>query len=393
MKRKIVFAFIIIFIEFFLNITNSWALSNAPINLHAFNGIWQNGEVNLYKGEKIYVYATFDGTRPNNIYGNITIEYSDGTSETNTASYIGTFFGTNAAVTTFSSSVAGVATLIANIQVCHNKSGVQSGICSKTIVINNARNNVTFVNYDGNILKTEKIEYGKKVTIPDNLIRNGYVFRGWYIEPEFINEYKEAPIFEDTTLYAKWEKLPFDDVDSNKWYIDGVTYVYKNNIMTGYNATTFGTNSSITRGQIATMLYRLAGSPDTTGLANPFSDVPAGKYYTEPVKWAYSKGITTGKTSTKFDPDGNVTRQELAVFMARYAKEIKGLDTTSTYNITGIADYADLSTWAKAPMQYIMEKGVITGDMKLGYPRILPRNNATRAEAATMFMRFCLNIS
>jgi len=78
--------------------------------------------------------------------------------------------------------------------------------------------------------------------------------------------------------------------------------------------------------------------------------------------------------------------------MARYAKEICGIDTTSTYDITGIADYNNLSTWAIKPMQYIMENGVITGDMKLGYARILPKNNATRAEAATMFMRFCQNI-
>ena len=78
--------------------------------------------------------------------------------------------------------------------------------------------------------------------------------------------------------------------------------------------------------------------------------------------------------------------------MARYAKEILGADTTSTYNITGIADYKDLSSWAIAPMQYIMEKGIITGDMALGYARILPKANATRATAATMFMRFCENI-
>ena len=78
--------------------------------------------------------------------------------------------------------------------------------------------------------------------------------------------------------------------------------------------------------------------------------------------------------------------------MARYSKEILGNDITSTYDITGIVDYGDLSTWARSPMQYIMEKGVITGDMALGYPRILPRANATRATAATMFMRFCQNV-
>ena len=200
-----------------------------------------------------------------------------------------------------------------------------------------------------------------------------------------------------TTIYAQCQSHHiFPDVVVDKWYSSGIEYCRDNGIMGGYtsgiNAGKFGLNDTITRGQIATMLYRLAGEPDTAGLSNPFTDVPEGKYYTEAVKWAFSKGITTGKTATSFDPNGNVTRQELAVFMARYAKEICGIDTTSTYDITGIADYNNLSTWAIAPMRYIMEKGVITGDMKLGYARILPKNNATRAEAATMFMRFCQNV-
>ena len=251
---------------------------------------------------------------------------------------------------------------------------------------------VKFVDWNDTVLDTQEVEEGKSETEPTKPTREGYMFWGWYTEKEYINEYKWTSITKDTTLYAKWEKLLFTDINVNKRYMDSVTYVYKNNIMTGYDATNFAPDKIITRGQIATMLYRLAGKPDTTGLENPFKDVPAGKYYTEPVKWALSKGITTGKTATTFDPDGPITRQELAVFMARYSKEISGNDITSTYDISGIADYNDLSTWAKAPMQYIMEKGVITGDMKLGYARILPKNNATRAEAATMFTRFCQNI-
>ena len=78
--------------------------------------------------------------------------------------------------------------------------------------------------------------------------------------------------------------------------------------------------------------------------------------------------------------------------MTRYASIIMNMNVASTYDISEIADYADLSTWAIAPMQYIMEKGIITGDMALGYARILPRSNATRAVAATMLMRFCQNV-
>ncbi len=187
--------------------------------------------------------------------------------------------------------------------------------------------------------------------------------------------------------------LAFPDVPNGKWYSDNIKYVKDHGIMSGYGDGTFGLNDSIARGQIVLMFYRLAGTPSTAGLANPFTDVPEGKYFTEAVKWAVAKEITTGKTATTFDPYGNVTRQELAVFFARYAKNILNKNIISTYNISNIADYNDLSTWARPQMQYIMEKGIITGDMALGYARILPRNNATRAMAATMFTRFCQNIA
>ena len=188
----------------------------------------------------------------------------------------------------------------------------------------------------------------------------------------------------------------FPDVELGKWFSAGVKYCKDNGLISGYssgaNAGKFGLNDFITRGQIVTILYRLAGEPDATALDNPFTDVPDGKYYTDPIKWAFANGITTGKTPTTFDPDGYITRQELAVFMTRYASIIMNMNVASTYDISEIADYADLSTWAIAPMQYIMEKGIITGDMALGYARILPRSNATRAVAATMLMRFCQNV-
>ncbi len=184
----------------------------------------------------------------------------------------------------------------------------------------------------------------------------------------------------------------FPDVEAEKWYTNGIAYCKQHGIMSGYAEGNFGLNDNIARGQIVLMFYRLAGTSSVEGLANPFTDVPEGKYFTDAVKWAVAKNITTGKTATTFDPYGNVTRQELAVFFARYAKNILNKDITSTYNISNIADYNSLSTWARPQMQYIMEKGIITGDMALGYARILPHNSATRAMAATMFARFCQNI-
>ncbi len=191
-----------------------------------------------------------------------------------------------------------------------------------------------------------------------------------------------------TELYSvEHEDRVFPDVPNGKWYTNSIRFSKNYNLITGYESGFFGLNDSITRGQIVTILHRLAGSPDASVLENPFEDVPEGKYYTDAVKWAADRGITTGKTPTSFDPNGFVTRQELAVFFARFAEKL-GINTENDYDITNIADYNDLSGWAIAPMKFIMQRGVITGDMALGYPRILPKNNATRAEAATMFSRF-----
>ncbi len=180
----------------------------------------------------------------------------------------------------------------------------------------------------------------------------------------------------------------YPDVPNGKWYTNSVKYVKNAEIMSGYADGNFGPDDPIARGQIALMLYRLAGEPDVSDLDNPFTDVLDGKYFTNAVKWAYANGITTGKTATSFDPYGNVTRQELALFIARFAEKCLNINTATSYNIIGIADYNDVASWARSAMQYIMEKGIITGDMSAGYARILPKKNATRAESATIFERF-----
>ncbi len=254
-------------------------------------------------------------------------------------------------------------------------------------------------------------------------IVNNYVTDNGYINDGFENETKEIkmwdsrkyetldPVYSDEhkamirehvasgsygksttfTTIAVVTKV-FPDIKVGEWYSEGIRYCKQHGIMSGYASGDFGLNDNIARGQIVLMFYRLAGTPSVDGLANPFIDVPEGKYFTDAVKWAVANNITTGKTATTFDPYGNVTRQELAVFMTRYAQNILKKNVSSTYDITGIADYNDLSSWARPQMQYIMEKGIITGDMALGYARILPRDSATRAMSATMFMRFCQTI-
>ncbi len=203
------------------------------------------------------------------------------------------------------------------------------------------------------------------------------------------------------------QSKPFPDVEVGKWYTNSIRYVMNYGMMSGYssgaNAGKFGLNDLIKRGQIAVMLYRLAGSPlddvDINTLVSPFPDVQdSSKYYYRAAIWANQNGIVTGYTSGanegKFGPNDYIKRQDLAVMLARYADKIEHIDITSTYSLDTFIDSDKVSGYAANSLKYIVEKGVITGNDKLGPTqlRILPRDNAKRSEAATMVERFCHNV-
>ena len=202
----------------------------------------------------------------------------------------------------------------------------------------------------------------------------------------------------ELTIKVNEKSLPFTDVDMSKWYLSCITYVYNNGLIKGLDATTFGPNDNISRGQMATILYRLAGSPkNVTVDKNRFADVKdESKYYFTAVMWASENKVVSGYTSGKkagcFGPSDNITRQELGVMFSNYAKNVLKKDITSNFDLSKFKDYKSIASWAATPMKYIAEKEIITGDMKLGYARILPKNKATRAEASSMIMKFCRNV-
>ena len=208
----------------------------------------------------------------------------------------------------------------------------------------------------------------------------------------------------------------FPDVKVGEWYSEGIRYCKVNGIMSGYasgaNAGKFGLNDLIKRGQIAQMLYRLAGEPlkdvDINTLVSPFPDLQdKEKYCYKAAVWANQNGIVTGYTSGpnagKFGPDDPIQRQQLAVMLGRYVKNYLHLSTESTETLDGFRDKNDVSNFAKDDtlIQFIVEKGVITGKertIKEGdtvidhYFLLDPKATAKRSEAATMFMRFCENV-
>ena len=181
--------------------------------------------------------------------------------------------------------------------------------------------------------------------------------------------------------------LPFTDVAEGAWYYDAVAYVYRNGLMSGVTADRFAPDYTLDRATLATILWRLAGEPVVDYLL-PFEDVPEGEWYSEAIRWAASTGIVTGTTPTTFRPTQAVTREQMAAMVYRYAEHM-GYDTTASSDMTGFTDGASVNGYAVTPMSWSVAEGLISG---IG-TEIRPQSTATRAQIATMLMRFCENVA
>ena len=180
--------------------------------------------------------------------------------------------------------------------------------------------------------------------------------------------------------------MSYDDVASDDWFYDSVKYVYDNELMNGISESEFGPSSNLTRAMLVTILYRAEGEPEVSFENIPFGDIAIGSYYEEAVIWAAEKGIVSGYDANKFAPNSNITRQQMAAIMYRYAK-YKGYDASvgKDTNILSYDDASDVSEYAMAAMQYAVGSGLINGKT----PTTLnPSDNATRAETSAILKRF-----
>ena len=180
--------------------------------------------------------------------------------------------------------------------------------------------------------------------------------------------------------------LPFTDVKSGDWFYEAVKYVYDNKLMDGTSSTTFAPLMTTNRAMVVTILWRLEGQPETDATLS-FTDVESGVWYTAAVNWAASKGIVKGYSDTVFAPNDTVTREQLATILYRYA-EHKEYDVTAKGDLTTFADGANTSSWAAEAMEWAVGSGLLSG--KDG-GKLDPTGTATRAEIATILMRFAGN--
>ena len=181
---------------------------------------------------------------------------------------------------------------------------------------------------------------------------------------------------------------PFLDVNEGDWFYDAVAYAYENGLMDGVGGNRFAPNSETTRAQLVTILYRLEGEPAVSGDL-PFTDVETGIWYTDAILWAAQNNIVNGVSDTEFAPGDDLTRQQLVTILYRYA-EAKGYDVSASADLSGYPDADQVQDYAQPAMAWAVAENIIQG-MEDG--TLKPAGNASRAQIATILMRFCEDVA
>lgn len=189
---------------------------------------------------------------------------------------------------------------------------------------------------------------------------------------------QEKPVFSETT---------FDDVNKDDWHYDSVKYVYEKGLMQG-TGNDFEPESKMSRAMLVTVLFRMDNTNGTEN-KNNFKDVPDGEWYTDAVSWAASNGIVSGINNSEFAPEYEISREQMALIIYRYAK-MKGYSVEDKADISGFIDTEDISDWALDAICWANKKGIVNGTSDT---TLSPKDSATRAEVSAILMRFCENIA
>lgn len=178
------------------------------------------------------------------------------------------------------------------------------------------------------------------------------------------------------------------DVDPDDWYYLAVKYVDLFSLMNGTREYFFSPDVDMSRAMLVTVLYRLVGAPEVNG-TTPFTDLSTTQiWYHDAVLWAYQNEIVNGTSSTMFSPDSTVTREQLTTILYRFTKWI-GDEASSTADISTFPDCSDVSEWAREAMTWAYGEGIITGTLIGEKAYLSPKAEASRAQVATVLMRYC----
>lgn len=215
----------------------------------------------------------------------------------------------------------------------------------------------------------------------------GYTFTGWYSDKALTNSISNLRMTGNKTVYAGWQKQtdanPFTDVRTADWFYNDVLFVYENGLIRGTSDTLFSPHATTTRGMMATILWRMEGSPAPKG-KTAFTDVNTEKWYADAIAWTTENGLFAGYSQDLFGPDDAINREQLASIFYRYAS-YKGYDVTAMGKLDTFKDASNVSNYAKTTVQWAVGSGLIKG--KSG-DLLDPQGTATRAEIATILHRF-----
>ncbi|MCL2337317.1 MAG: S-layer homology domain-containing protein, partial [Firmicutes bacterium] len=278
---------------------------------------------------------------------------------------------------------------------------------------------VSFNTNGGGTINSQKIASGAKVSQPADPVKDGYTFAGWYTDQKLTTKFDfTKTITGNITLYANWtsnstkkettpqlappttttttpaptlqpptgSQNPFRDVQATDWFYGDVQYALSNNLFQGTSATAFAPNGPMTRAMFVTVLWRAAGSPSIGG-NNQFKDVQANAYYATAVSWAAQNKIVLGISNSSFAPNRQVTREQMAAILYRYA-QFTGSALSGTVADKQFADLNKISDYAKKPVNALVARGIVSGKPGNLFD---PQGTATRAEVASMLHRYMVS--
>ena len=248
---------------------------------------------------------------------------------------------------------------------------------------------LTFQTNGGSTLKTITGKSGDRIDLSSyNSTRGGYLFDGWYKDEALKTPISKLTLSADTTVYAKWVPTSsysgFSDVPYNAWYGGAIKAMLEKDIMGGVAGNKFAPSAPTTRGMIVTMLYRMEGSPSLKRSSSKFTDVKDNAYYKNAVSWASSNKIVTGYGASKFGPNDNITREQMAAILKSYAA-YKKYNVSASARISQFRDFGRVSNYAFESVEWAVGEQLIGGK---GNGLLDPRGKATRAEVASIFQRF-----
>ena len=235
----------------------------------------------------------------------------------------------------------------------------------------------------GSALPALSLPYGSAVDLTKYVpSREGFTFTGWYTDRELTKRVTSLTLTGSAAVYAGWN--PFTDAGSGDWYYEDVLYVYNRGLMEGTGEHSFSPDGAVTRGQIVTILWRLAGNP-VVNFAMDFTDVTEETWCAEAIRWAAAEGIAQGFDDGSFGQDRVVTREQLAAFLYREVQRQGGGFTGMWYFPLNYPDMEELGAFADEAMHWCVMTGVLQGTAD---GRLAPKDTADRAQLSAILHRY-----